>query len=95
MALKPLRTSNYRIKHLLTGHYNKEHDNAMGKYKDGNVPAEQAAKELNMSADNLRQNMLQNAFQIPIGYVKKGEKHNAYYIKRPALDRLKKFYGID
>ena len=64
----------------------------MGKYKDGNVRAEDAARELNMSVDSLRQCMLHGT--IDIGIVKKGKVNNAYYIKRKPLDDLKRKWGL-
>lgn len=64
----------------------------MGKYKDGNIRAEDAARELNMSVDNLRQCMLSGT--IDIGIVKRGRVNNAYYIKRKLLDDLKHKWGL-
>lgn len=66
----------------------------MGKYKDGNVRPEDAARELNMSVSNFRQHMIRGSFPISIGSACKGKKNYAFYVKREPLNKLKQMWGL-
>lgn len=66
----------------------------MGKYADGKVTAEQAAKELHMSTDCLRQGMIRDTLPIHLGMVTKANKNYSYHIYRKPLDELKERWGV-
>ena len=68
----------------------------MGKYKYGKVGICEAAKELKMSPQCLRQSMINNTLPIQIGVVAKSSSglHNSYHIYRKPLNELKKLWGI-
>lgn len=53
------------------------------------VSAEEAAKELNMNVDTLREAMQQGTFPFPLGYWIQRDQRRAFWIYRGLLDQAK------
>lgn len=53
------------------------------------VKPEQAAKELNVSADTIRGAMEQNALPFPLGFCVKHDNRTAFFIYRGLLEQFK------
>lgn len=55
--------------------------------KSERVTVAQAAKELGMSQQGVREHMKRNLFKVPIGYVTKTSSFYSYHIYRRMLDK--------
>lgn len=68
----------------------------MGKYKNGNVSATQAAKELDMTVTHFKHCLINDGFPINIGVAVKMPDHKnfTYYVKREPLNQLKQLWGL-